>query len=384
MISTSTHTSEAGRGGVVFRTDASLAIGTGHVMRCLTLAEELGRSGVRSTFVCRSFDGDLRGEIVRRGFELLTLQPLHDTAESATANDPYRNWLGVPWEQDAHETIQAITGAEILPDWLVVDHYGIDNRWERLLKPFVGQTFVIDDLANRAHDCEMLLDQNLYDGMSDRYRQLVRPDCAILLGPQYALLRDEFRRARANLRPRSGAVERLLVFFGGVDQADLTSRALAAIRGIEAPHFMVDVVLGVGNPHRHEIEVFTNRMQNATLHVQTGEMARLIAMADLSIGAGGTTTWERAYLGLPSLAVIVAENQREMTETAARAGACLNLGWHEHVTEETIAQAIAETIACPHLMRKMSRQAMAISAPDHQTGTSDVTARLLASIRVHI
>jgi UDP-2,4-diacetamido-2,4,6-trideoxy-beta-L-altropyranose hydrolase len=383
MLSMTTCASDPGRGVVAFRTDASLEIGTGHVMRCLTLADELQRNGIRPIFFCRSLAGDLRSEIARRGYELMTLQPL-DQIAGTLGSGTYENWLGASYDQDAQETIRAITAGEIFPDWLVVDHYGIDHRWEQLLRPFVGKTLVIDDLANRSHDCEMLLDQNLYDGMSDRYRQLVPPSAVLLLGPQYALLRDEFRRARASLRTRSGAIERLLVFFGGVDQVGMTSRTLAALNKLNRYRFSVVVVLGMGSPHCVEVEQIAKQMKNVTLYVQTNEMARLIAEADLSIGAGGTTTWERAYLGLPSLAAVVAENQRLMTDAAARAGVCHNLGWYEDVSEEVIAQAVTEACASPQLMRKMSRQAMTLSAPDHQTGTGEVAARLLEAIRVHV
>ncbi len=366
---------------VAFRADASLSIGTGHIMRCLTLADELRRNGVESLFICRSLPGEMSGEIERRGHRTVMLTNRNEKDNSGDT-DRIEQWLGTSAAADAEETIQALRREEVEPEWMIVDHYGIDQRWERRVKPRVGCMLVIDDLADRSHDCDLLLDQNLYERMSERYEHLVNPDCVRLLGPHYALIREEFLQARTFMEPRSGSVHRLFVFFGGVDSANLTSRTLTASQKLKDLNLEIDVVIGNQNPHRAEIEALVSHLPHTRLQVQSNEMARLMAQADLSIGAGGTTTWERAYLGLPSVTVVVAENQREMTDTASRAGACVNLGWHEQVTVDQIAQAIRSLCESPRMIRKMSGQALAISAPEHLTGTSLVAKAMLQRVRV--
>ncbi|TAK92813.1 UDP-2,4-diacetamido-2,4,6-trideoxy-beta-L-altropyranose hydrolase, partial [Patescibacteria group bacterium] len=255
--------------------------------------------------------------------------------------------------------------------------------WERMLRPIVGRVMVIDDLADRPHACELLLDQNLCPRMDVRYDDLIPAHCLRLFGPRYALVRDEFRQERAQLEERIGLVHKILLSFGGVDHANLTARALTALRSLDDSDLTVTVVLGATNQHREEVEAMCQGWRQAELHIQSNQMAHLMATSDLAIGAGGSTTWERAYLGLPSLVVVVAENQREITETAAQCGICWNLGWHEKVSGEEIAAKVREACANPQSMRKMSRQALAISARDYQTGAGEVANQLVESTLVY-
>lgn len=203
---------EAGR-TVVFRVDASSLIGTGHVMRCLTLADELTHRGVRSVFLCRPHEGDLRTEVTQRGHGLVSLPSIRRSVVGK-GDSVHEDWLGVDWRDDATDTLHALSALGATPDWLVVDHYAIDSRWERRLKPFVGRTMVIDDLADREHVCDLLLDQNLCLRMDIRYDDLIPSTTKRLLGPRYALVRDDFARKgsarRANWigTQRAGIVRR--------------------------------------------------------------------------------------------------------------------------------------------------------------------------------
>jgi UDP-2,4-diacetamido-2,4,6-trideoxy-beta-L-altropyranose hydrolase len=371
-------------GTTVFRADASIQIGTGHVMRCLTLADELKRHGHQTVFVCRPFEGDMCEEITRRGHALLRLSPVDDVMPQPEG-PVHAHWLGVGWREDASETISTLAAIGATPDWLVVDHYALDCHWETALRPFVGRIMVLDDLADRRHDADLLLDQNLYNHMELRYAHLVSDRCEQILGPRFALLRDEFRQARKAMKERTGRVSRVLVFFGGIDQVNMTGRTLAALTEVRDQNMPsgIDVVVGTSHLHRDDVERRCAGMKNVTLHTQTSRMADLMVAADISIGAGGTTTWERAYVGLPSLVTAVAENQREMTDAAARAGICWNLGWYEEVTSELIAARFREACATPQLLRKMSRQSLAVSAGDHETGTSTVAEYLLKAVSVY-
>jgi UDP-2,4-diacetamido-2,4,6-trideoxy-beta-L-altropyranose hydrolase len=152
---------------------------------------------------------------------------------------------------------------------------------------------------------------------------------------------------------------------------------------VEESNLSITVVLGAANQHREEIETMCRDRRSVELHVQSNQMAELMVNTDLAIGAGGSTTWERAYLGLPSIVIVVAENQRQVTESAAQCGICWNLGWHETVGADQIAEKVREACANRQSMRKMSRQALAISARDHQTGTGEVVARMLEGTRVY-
>lgn len=181
------------------------------------------------------------------------------------------------------------------------------------------QIMVIDDIADRQHDCDVLLDQNYYVDMDTRYTGKVATSCQLLLGPRYALLRDEFRKLREQVKPRTGEVKRILVFFGGVDAGNYTGLAIQALTELGGKGINVDVVIGAQHPHRAQVE--TACVENGFIcHVQTDRMAELMAAADLAIGAGGSSTWERCCLGLPALSICVANNQRKQIDDAAVEG----------------------------------------------------------------
>ena len=219
---------------------------------------------------------------------------------------------------------------------------------------------VIDDLANRLHDADLLLDQNLCAGMETRYEGLVPEGCRMLLGPGHALLRPEFRQAKKESSPRNGQVHRLLVFFGGVDLTNETEKALSALERLNGPRLEVDVVAGASNPHLKALQERCEKLSGVTLHVAARNMAELMARADLALGAGGTTTWERCYLGLPTLILTLAENQVPLVEAVDAAGAAWNLGPAETVGVEAFANEIQRVLASPHEIAEVSRRALAL------------------------
>jgi UDP-2,4-diacetamido-2,4,6-trideoxy-beta-L-altropyranose hydrolase len=323
---------------IAIRADASTAIGSGHVMRCLTLAEALRRAGGEIVFLCRRLPGHLGDEIARRGFTV-------SWAAGAGEDDP----AAVP-------CVEA--------DLLIVDHYGIDWRWEAAMRPRVKAIMVIDDLSDRPHDCDLLLDQNLLSDLETRYRGLVPAACRLLLGPGYALLRDEFYAAAARVRERVD-IKHLLIFFGGGDPDNLTGRAL---RELHETDFTADVVIGASNPHRDEIAALCRAGGGRyTLHVQTGRMAELMARADLALGAGGGSHWERCLLGLPALVVTVADNQIETTRLLHDQGACRRLGDAANLLPGAFLQALTDLKHHPRKLTAMSRAARAIVPKDGGT-----------------
>ena len=306
---------------VVIRVDASLMIGSGHVMRCLVLADALAARGACVRFVCREHPGHLGALVVARGHAVSLLATIADAP--VAAHPAHAHWLGANQESAAAATL-AIVAQSGGADLLVVAHYALDATFERALRPAVGRIAVIDDLADRPHDCDVLLDQNhgrdhaAYDG-------LVPKSATICVGPTWALLRPEFSAHRTNsLRRRGeGTFRTILVSMGGGDAMGLTSRALDALSHCRLePSASIRVVLG---PLAANRRVIANRAEQmpvpTTVLFGISGMAEEMAAADLAIGAGGTTSWERCCLGLPAVVSPVADNQREIIRELVDIGA---------------------------------------------------------------
>lgn len=353
---------------VAFRADASLQIGTGHVMRCLTLAEELRSRGAVCHFICRAHPGNLTALLRQRGFDVTELPggspgftPIKDEGAPPTA---HAQWLGCDWHSDVEQTLDVVQA--IRPDWMVVDHYAIDIRWEKILRPHVRRMMVIDDLADRAHVCDLLLDQNFYADMATRYIGLTPETCTMFLGPTHVLLRPEFIQAKQHLRQRDGVVRHILVFFGGSDPTNQTRNVLVALGKLNRQEIAVDVVIGGANPHRSHLQELCKSMPNVALHYQVSNMAELIGRADLGIGAGGAAMWERCYLGLPTITVAFADNQVRTTEDVARLGAIKYLGRCNSFSSSEYELAINEVFDSPEQLKRMSEVSQTLVCPGTQ------------------
>ncbi len=335
---------------VLIRTDASVEIGSGHLMRCLTLADELHDKGAEVTFVCREHPGHLFDLIETSSHRLIRLPPPTSSTGGKLA---HAQWLGVTQEEDAHQTAEALKVVGRL-DWLIVDHYALDVEWEIAMRAYAERIMVIDDLADRKHDCDVLLDQNLHGDMESRYENKVSPRCTKLLGSKYVLLRPEFKEVRGNLKIRDGSVKRIFVFFGGSDPTNETGKALQAIQQLDRTDIAIDVVVGSTNPHQADIASLCAQLREAKLHRQIDNIAELMASADLAIGAGGSTTWERCALSLPTLTISVAENQVSIAEGVDRANAQIYLGAASEVTSEIIAAQLERLLQQPQELIAMS------------------------------
>jgi UDP-2,4-diacetamido-2,4,6-trideoxy-beta-L-altropyranose hydrolase len=264
-------------------------------------------------------------------------------------------WLyGKSWQADAAECLTLARADANRVDWLIVDHYGVDSRWEAQMRPHVGRIAVIDDLANRFHDCDLLIDTNLQANGFGRYDGLVPPECFRMLGPKFAMLRPEFAEQRATLRARDGKVRRILVFFGGTDPSDQTTKTLQAIASLRLDGIAMDVVVGATNPHKEMVRAFCSAQSRFNFHCQTERMAQLMANADLAIGAGGSATWERCAVALPSIVLTVADNQVPSTQIMAEEGRLLYLGDQADVSAKMIAQQICSLIEVPHRLVELS------------------------------
>lgn len=323
----------------VIRADASVNMGIGHVMRCLTLADVLRDKGANVAFISQELPGDLCGFVSEKGFEVhrLPAPERADLERYGNGDDGIEdNW------KTSTEHAEAVLAREGNPaDFLIVDHYASTREWESRLRSYTKRIMVIDDLANRPHDCDLLLDQNLSGDAERSYDSLVPSQCRKLIGPRYAILRREFYEMRKKMRKRDAAVRRILIFFGGSDPTNETEKAVEAIRLLNTPDVQADVVIGSANRHRERIERLCAAIPNTNTYFQVSNMAELIMNADLAIGAGGSTTWERCCLGLPALVTILAENQECLTKAVASRGAIVNMGWAKPLSPTDYKQAIS-------------------------------------------
>ena len=326
------------------RADAGIEKGSGHIMRCLSLAKCLNNIDV--SFICRTIPGNFCDFIEQNGFHVYRL-PFNSSLDASN--------LPVDIKSDIDDTSEIIKQNKIMPDGIIIDNYDLDYQWESAIRQYTNKIIVIDDLANRKHDCDLLIDQNFYPDMNIRYENLVPHNCLQLLGPKYALLRPEFREARKNLRVREGKINSILISFGSSDPTNETLKAIDALRQFQSP-IKADVVIGISNPHKELIKETCSMLSNVTYHYQTDKMADLMTNADISIGAGGSTTWERCCLGLPSIVSILSENQFKLTKTLANEGCVINLGSASTVSSEDYAKAIKNINSVT--LRKMSEKCM--------------------------
>lgn len=328
----------------VIRADASTSIGSGHVMRCLTLAHRLKKEkNAKVVFVMRDLLGNLIDVVKKQGFDVLKLP----SANQKYSLNGYGLWLTVPMEVDAKQTIEVLQhylqehGCDVV-DRLIVDSYALDEQWELMLRPYCGEIMVIDDLANRKHDCDILLDQNFYLNKDVRYAGLVPEHCKMLLGPEHALLREEFYEAKKHLRKRDGNIKSILVFYGGSDLTNETEKAIKALVQLhdEGYSFTADIITGLSNSRRGKIEKICSKYHFLHYYCQVSNMAEFMNKADLMLGAGGSTTWERLYMELPALVTAVAENQIQGCRDCSQAGIIEYLGINEDVRVDTILEAL--------------------------------------------
>lgn len=332
---------------VAFRADASIQIGTGHIMRCLTLADALRAHGAECLFICRPHEGNLMHQIAERGHCSVSLPAAPSGSLSGSPDDPaHAEWLGTDWLQDAEDTRRALVGQTT--DWLVVDHYAIDRRWGSVMRGTCKRLLVMDDLADRQHDCDLLLDPSLGRNPAD-YDDLVPAEATKLLGPRHALLRPEFSQLRAKSLARRAAPElrHLLITMGGVDKDNVTGSVLDALDACYLPgDLRITVVMGPHSPGRPLVQARAAEMRLQTqVRVGVNNMGQLMASSDLAIGAGGGTSWERCCLGLPAIVLALAENQIAMASTLQEAGAIVATTSADQAAECLQGQLSAGTIA---------------------------------------
>ena len=312
----------------VIRADASHEIGTGHVMRCLTLAKNLEQRQHEILFICKNHPGHLDDLIAHYGFSQVSLDivPSNDLDRLQHAH-----WVGGGQKQDAEGSAIAIQQHFATdPEWIIVDHYGLDSSWHKIVKQHFAKAkiMVIDDLGDRQHCCDLLLDQT-YGRSEEAYTHLLPQETRKLLGSTFALLRDEFSVDSGKvLQHRKERIKaglgRVLIMMGGTDHLNKSAIALNAVANISAIE-KITVVLGPTAVHRDKIGRLCQDIDHASLIVGSDNISQLLMDHDFCIGAAGSSAWERCALGLPGLIMAFADNQKVIADNLAAAGACLHL-----------------------------------------------------------
>lgn len=322
---------------ILFRTDASVLMGTGHVIRCLRFADCFRLSGIECLFVCRSHVGHLAEQIRRAGHSCLILP-----AESEQTYEP-TTWLGADEDSDARDIVGICRGQAV--NVVLVDHLAIGHRWEKTVAVGAGvRVVVIDGQANRPHHCDLLIDPTFGPGGLRRWRGLVPADSELLVGPQYHPLSPDFAKYDTGFRRScSEAVSRILVAVGGGDHENLTGRILKALDGW-ITEIRVDMIIGPANPHYDELHSLADSHSLWHLHINPPNFVDLMAAADLAIGAGGTMLWERCYMQLPSVVIAVAANQECQCSHVAQAGAIVYLGRSGQVDTAMIRNTVLDLV----------------------------------------
>jgi UDP-2,4-diacetamido-2,4,6-trideoxy-beta-L-altropyranose hydrolase len=320
------------------RVDSSFKIGVGHLMRCLTLADELANQSFEVTFFSRHMPDRLVDLIYERKHQFVSI----DTGEEdCDENNLYESWLECSEEVDSTAFLNKAQGTF---DLLVVDHYGLSEKWEKRVKYKAKKIFVIDDLANRKHDCDYILDQNCYPEIENRYSGLVPDTCIRFMGPHYSLLKPDFSEYRKKLN-RDDSKINILVFYGGADPTSETLKFLEAIDSEYRNNPSWDnltVVIGESNRDKKDIERIMEKLLKAELHVNTPHMANLTSCATVSFCAGGTFTWERFCLGVPAFVTTNAENQLEGAHHLAKEGLICYLGHYDMVDKKALLGAMSQ------------------------------------------
>lgn len=363
---------------VVIRTDASLEIGSGHVMRCLTLANRLKARGAEVVFICRNLEGEMTHLVTRCGFHIRKLPAPEGPLPSPPPS--HAEWARVSWQQDAAETAAEL--AQLAPNWLILDHYAFDTRWQRSIRKRGLRVLVLDDLADRPHDAEVLIDQSIGRRPAD-YDALLPEGADCLLGPRYAILRPEFAalRAAALAARAERAAEtprRLLIAMGGTDLGSITHRVLEALNTSDLPkELQIEIIMGSGSRTLARVRSCASRMRWTTkVAVDVTDMAARMASADLAIGAGGGSTWERCALGLPTIMVPVARNQEAIVRGMISQGAATGTGSPNHSNFARNLNTAVERL-CEHSVRRaMAERAAALCDGD---GVARIFTKILPS-----
>ncbi len=312
----------------VIRADVNVSIGIGHVMRCLALAEWLQEYRVVPVLLTKYKNELIKNKVLELGGDFVLLP---EQNESPSATYAHSKWLNGTEEQDAAASVTKVNNLisycyDKEPLFIMVDHYALAAPWEKLLEK-ISPVLVLDDLSDRPHSCTWLVDQTVGKN-ADSYKSLISDTTTSFIGTHYALLRKEFaEQATTFNRSFKRQNIKVLITLGGTDKNNDSIKILTFMESCKKfPYLEVVIVTGSSNPNLHDIQKYIENLPNVKLLVDIKEMANLMKLSDICIGAAGSTSWERCVMSLPTLTVVIAENQKTIASNLAAKNATINLG----------------------------------------------------------
>jgi UDP-2,4-diacetamido-2,4,6-trideoxy-beta-L-altropyranose hydrolase len=315
------------------RADADPIIGTGHIMRCLALAQAWQEQGGRAAFISYCDSQALRERISKEGFQFISV------------NNPY------PQTDDLRQTLEVIGQRSIA--WLVLDGYHFTSEYQEAICESGVHLLVIDDMNHQTiYHADILLNQNIH-ASELKYRCDI--GTTLLMGPRYVFLRKEFLTYRNFRRVIPDSAKRILVSLGGADADNVTLKVIKAFCLLDQSQIEITIVVGPANVHEEYLRsALESTGLSYNLLINPQNMVDLMINTDLAISAGGGTYWELAYMGVPCIMIILADNQREVAEELAQADIVCNLGWHYMLSCEDIANALIQLIRSREVRKYMS------------------------------
>lgn len=311
---------------ITIRADSSSIIGSGHIMRCLNLAKALKGRGCEVSFLCQKNEGSLNDWLLKeQHFDVFELE------ETKTFEQ----------ERDADQSRKIIGNLKGL-DWLIVDHYKIDQVWQRRLRDVAQKILVIDDLSDREHDCDAFLNQAVLDSKDNPHQDRVPESCVKFLGPRFALIDPQFLKRRQNMDPgkRSKQIQNIFSFFGGSDKDHFSLKFIEAVQNNKNRNLNYHLIVGRQTPGAEKILKEAGENDQIKTYHSIKDMAGFISTMDLFVGSGGMITWERCCLGVSGIVVSMADNQYHFSKTLGDQGCHVFLGRHQDINSKQLAEAI--------------------------------------------
>ena len=302
---------------VFFRCDSSLEIGSGHVQRCKTIAFQFLKLGFKVEFIFSPHLDKINEKILASDF------PSH-----------YLSATNLSQIEDANECGSIISKSSSKPNIVFVDHYSLDSRWESQVRK-LGKLVVIDDLANRPHDCDLLIDNNFSLNLKEKYQKLIPENTTLILGPKFSFIKSSLIEQKN--KKLSTQRDFVLVFFGGTDPDNYTGKFIDCL---EKVHTQRKYKILISKSHKYLTD-FENKNDgtNYEILIQPANLAEIFCLASIYFGSGGTITWERMFLGLPGVVISIADNQIQIAQELAISGQQIYLG---HANSINFIEAITK------------------------------------------
>lgn len=330
---------------IVIRADSSIEMGNGHIMRCLTLAERLICEGANVIFVCRDFEKNSISQIENKGIKVIKIPSERETFD-------HIKWTKDNWRLDVEETISVINEMEKSTNILIVDHYGIDSNWEIQMSQYVNKVVVIDDLANRKHYCDLIIDPTFGES-SEKYNNLIPKYAKGLYGVKYAILREDFRKFQKKDIVFRGRKIKVHMFFGGIDSLNHTTKyssiILKKFKNVEL-HVVVGKAFGFTTDL---IQLKTLYPENFDWVQDIDNMAEHMSKCDLAIGSPGNATWERACIGLPSAYLATNLNQIPILKRLEKKNLCVFMGEASKLDSATFVGKLSMFLSSETLLKQL-------------------------------